>query len=153
MRHQPREPRGPIETCLLRVSLRGSFSMPPAARTARPYAQAEIERRKRRYPGIGTRPLPSGSAESGSEVRGDVPSVGEVVVATLLEERTRKDGWKAEHEPSGLQGPIQNTGDVPDAAKAGDRVNLKVRYATPRCLGCRKGRGKKKTTTRLKTEQ
>lgn len=99
------------------------------------HVQAEIERRKRRYADRGTRPFakesePSGSAGSGSEVRGEVPSAGEVVVATLLEERTRKGGWKAEHEPSGLQGPIQNTGDVPDGAKAGDRVNLKVRYAT-----------------------
>lgn len=116
----------------------------PDARTSlevlgevRAHVQAEIERRKRRYPGLGTRPsakkpMPSGSTGSGSDVRGDVPSAGEVVVATLLEERTRKGGWKAEHEPSRLQGPIQNTGDVPDAAKAGDRVNLKVRYATPR---------------------
>ncbi len=52
--------------------------------------------------------------------------VGAHVEATLLEEKTRKGGWKARHEPSGLAGPIQNTAHVPAHHKPGDRVVLIV---------------------------
>ncbi|MBP7569106.1 MAG: type III-B CRISPR module RAMP protein Cmr6 [Acidobacteria bacterium] len=57
---------------------------------------------------------------------GMLPKSGDRVEATLLEERTKKGGWKARHEPSGLVGPIQNTAEVPADAKPGDRLMLVV---------------------------
>ncbi|WP_428941035.1 type III-B CRISPR module RAMP protein Cmr6 [Fontivita pretiosa] len=55
-----------------------------------------------------------------------LPKSKDLVEATLLEERTKKGGWKARHEPSGLAGPIQNSADVPATKKAGDRLTLIV---------------------------
>lgn len=63
---------------------------------------------------------------------GALPKPGDRVEATLLEERTKKGGWKAKHDPSGLRGPIQNTSDVPATAKAGDRLTLVVAISKPR---------------------
>lgn len=57
---------------------------------------------------------------------GPLPKPGDRVEATLLEERTRKGGWKARHEPSGLAGPIQNSAAVPATEKAGGRLTLVV---------------------------
>lgn len=53
-------------------------------------------------------------------------SVGAFVEAVLLEERTKKGGWKARYEPSGRSGAIQNSADVPATAKPGDVVTLVV---------------------------
>jgi CRISPR-associated protein Cmr6 len=68
---------------------------------------------------------------------GALPKPGERVEATLLEERTKKGGWKARHEPSGLTGPVQNTGDVPATAKVGDRLTLVVASVTAREIAFR----------------
>jgi hypothetical protein len=57
--------------------------------------------------------------------------VGAVVEGTLLAEKTRKGGWKAQESITGLIGPIQNTQAVPAAANAGDSVNLRVKVASP----------------------
>jgi CRISPR-associated protein Cmr6 len=62
---------------------------------------------------------------------------GDRVEAVLLDERTRKDGWKARHDPSGLVGPIQNTRDVPAAARPGDRVTLIVASVSSREIAFR----------------
>ena len=56
----------------------------------------------------------------------DLPKPNERVEAELLEEKTKKGGWKAKHVNSGLQGPIQDTGNVPADAKPGQRVELTV---------------------------
>jgi CRISPR-associated protein Cmr6 len=68
---------------------------------------------------------------------GTLPKPGDRVEATLLEERTKKGGWKAKHEPSGLAGPIQNSADVPAAEKAGNRLQLVVASATGREIAFR----------------
>lgn len=68
---------------------------------------------------------------------GALPKPGDRVEAALLEERTKKGGWKARHEPSGLAGPVQNTGDVPATAKAGDRLTLVVASVTAREIAFR----------------
>ncbi|RMG32143.1 MAG: hypothetical protein D6725_18275 [Planctomycetota bacterium] len=60
-----------------------------------------------------------------------LPRVGEMVEAELLEEKTKKGGWKARHIATGISGPIQNSADVPADAKPGDRVQLIVQYARP----------------------
>jgi CRISPR-associated protein Cmr6 len=56
----------------------------------------------------------------------DLPGTQDIVQATLLEEKTRKGGWKARHDASGVSGPIQNSIDVPTDKNPGDRVRLKV---------------------------
>jgi len=66
-----------------------------------------------------------------------IPGAGSRVDAVLLEEKTKKGGWKAKYEPSGLAGPIQNTGDVPDERKAGDVLNLIVALANERDIAFR----------------
>lgn len=66
-----------------------------------------------------------------------LPSPGAMIDARLLEERTRKGGWKAMHEPSGLGGPIQNSGDVPSPKKVGDTLKLIVAIASERELAFR----------------
>lgn len=57
------------------------------------------------------------------------PKPGEIVECVLLEEKTKKGGWKARHEASGIEGPIQNSAAVPGDMKPGDRLKLKVKSA------------------------
>jgi CRISPR-associated protein Cmr6 len=65
------------------------------------------------------------------------PTPGEIVNAQLLEERTKRGGWKALHEPSGLAGPIQNSGDVPADKNVGDTLKLVIASANERELAFR----------------
>jgi CRISPR-associated protein Cmr6 len=65
------------------------------------------------------------------------PQPGQRIEATLLEEKTKKGGWKARHEPSGLSGPIQNSGDVPGDKSAGDTLTLIVASANEREIAFR----------------
>jgi len=51
---------------------------------------------------------------------------GDRVQAELLEEKTRKGGWKAKHLDSGLEGPIQDPQNAPADAEPGQRVELTV---------------------------
>jgi len=74
------------------------------------------------------------AAARASQVR-PAPRPGDVVEAVLLEERTKKGGWKARHEPSGLEGPIQNSAAVPSDRRSGDRVSLIVKIAKGRESG------------------
>lgn len=81
-----------------------------------------------------------------------VPNAGAWVEVELLEERTKKGGWKAKHAESGLEGPINNSGDVPNDKKAGDRVELVVasanqqgiafRYPTPKDIAAKQQKPK-----------
>lgn len=66
-----------------------------------------------------------------------LPKPGQKVEAQLLEERTKKGGWRAMHELSGLSGPIQNSGDVPSDKNAGDALELIVASATDRSIDFR----------------
>jgi CRISPR-associated protein Cmr6 len=82
-------------------------------------------------------PSPSGSRAAAAtlamSVQRPAPTplkVGAIVEGVLLEERTKKGGWKAREARSGLAGPIQNSQAVPSGAKAGDTVKLKVRIAS-----------------------
>jgi CRISPR-associated protein Cmr6 len=56
--------------------------------------------------------------------------IGAIVAGVLLEEKTRKGGWKARETGSGLAGPIQNAQAVPAGVKAGDTVKLKVKIVS-----------------------
>lgn len=61
-----------------------------------------------------------------------IPQSGDVVEVTLLEERTKKGGWRATHEPTGLSGAIQNSAAVPESAAPGDRLRVAVAHANER---------------------
>jgi len=80
-----------------------------------------------------TRPAMAGSQNS----LPTIPKPGGRVDAVLLAEKTKKSGWKAKHEPSGLAGPIQNTGDVPGDKKARDVLTLVVALANEREIAFR----------------
>lgn len=67
----------------------------------------------------------------------DQPKPGDYVEAVLLEEKTRKGGWKAKHLPSGLAGPIQNTAAVPVEKQVGDPLRLIVANVTERQIDFR----------------
>ena len=54
------------------------------------------------------------------------PQAGDRVEAELLEEKTRKGGWKAKHLDSGLEGPIQDSKNVPEDAQPGQHIPLTV---------------------------
>lgn len=75
--------------------------------------------------------LNTAGAASGASTaqRGPLPTSGDTVEAQLLEEKTRKGGWRARHAPSGISGPIQNTDQVPGDQKPGDTVRLIVAIA------------------------
>ena len=67
----------------------------------------------------------------------ELPKPGDKVEAVLLEEKTKKGGWKALHEPTELSGPIQNSADVPGELKAEDKVSLIVASANEREIAFR----------------
>lgn len=61
-------------------------------------------------------------------IRSDVKlKVGDLVTAELLEEKTKKDGWRAREITSGRVGYIENTAAVPNNREAGDTVQLELR--------------------------
>ena len=51
--------------------------------------------------------------------------------ATLHDVKTKKGGWRAREDASGLVGPIVDSQKVPLTAKAGDAVKLKVANDKP----------------------
>ena len=100
------------------------------------HLKSELEDRIRKHAKRGTKtpehrvsPAPIGDQARATD---SLPNPGDRVEAVLLEERTRKGGWKAKHEPSGLQGPIQNTASVPSNAASGQRAPLVVALVNPR---------------------
>ena len=66
-----------------------------------------------------------------------IPRPGERVEVVLLDERTKKGGWKARHESSGLEGPVQNSNEVPADKKAGERIAVEIRIAKGKESGFR----------------
>lgn len=77
---------------------------------------------------------PSGQQETptkSKQAAPSLPSPSETVEAILLEEKTRKGGWKAKHIATGISGPIQNSGDVPSDLESGTALPLIVASAKP----------------------
>ena len=104
--------------------------------------ESELAERKKRHANRGVRAPKPGTASSdpGADTPGAasaLPKSGERVDAVLLDEKTKKGGWKAKHEPSGLQGPIQNTAAVPGDSAPGSRVGLVVASINPRAIAFR----------------
>ena len=77
----------------------------------------------------GRHPDVRGSRPAGG---GRPPKTGDLVEVVLLEERTKKGGWRALHEPTGLSGPIQNSAAVPETEQPGNRIHVEVAHANPR---------------------
>jgi CRISPR-associated protein Cmr6 len=66
-----------------------------------------------------------------------LPRPRERVEAVLLEEKTKKGGWKAKHLATNISGPIQNSNDVPKDKKPGDKLTLIVMSANEREIAFR----------------
>ena len=66
-----------------------------------------------------------------------LPRSGVRVEVVLLDERTKKGGWRIRHEPSGLEGPVQNSREVPAHFRAGDRLTLTVASANKWEIACK----------------
>jgi CRISPR-associated protein Cmr6 len=95
------------------------------------YLLNEIKNRSS-IPGKGTQPVALTLEASASVSQASphatigLPKASDLVEVILLEEKTKKGGWKARHEPTGLSGPIQNHTLVPSEKKAGDSITLMV---------------------------
>jgi len=103
------------------------------------HMQSELEARAQKHAVHGAQsPAPEAQADGGQSAAVlRLPGARERVQAVLIEEKTKKGGWKARHESSGLQGPIQNSGDAPGDAKPGQSVELIVASANPREIAFR----------------
>ena len=79
----------------------------------------------------------SGSAPPQGSPRDNLPRANERVQAELLEEKTKRGGWKAKHLDSGLEGPIQDKENAPANAKPGQPVTLTVAFVREREMAFR----------------
>ena len=68
------------------------------------------------------------SAYVSPPTRTGLPRANDRVQAEILEEKTRKGGWRARHLDSGLEGAIQDTQSVPAEMRAGQVVELTVAW-------------------------
>ena len=109
------------------------------------FAQGELSRIAKRVPSAlrlrnhgqpRTRPIATGprQREAPAPAAARCPKSNDRVEAVLLEEKTRKGGWKARHLDSGLQGAIQDSMNVPADVHPGQRVPLTVAYANPTAI-------------------
>ncbi len=93
--------------------------------------QSDLERRAKLSAPGGQKPAVSGpAAGSASASTASLPSPGTIVKAVLLEEKTKKGGWKARHVDSGCIGHIVNSEKVPGDKQPGDEVELIVASAS-----------------------
>ncbi|MEQ8767237.1 MAG: type III-B CRISPR module RAMP protein Cmr6 [Planctomycetota bacterium] len=81
--------------------------------------------------------LAASVAPSGPTFVGPIIKPGATASVVLLEERTKKGGWKARYELAGLEGPIQNNQDVPADKKPGDQIFVEVKIAKGKQSGFR----------------
>lgn len=67
----------------------------------------------------------------------NLPKPGKLVEAILLEEKTKKGGWRAQHIATKNAGAIQNSKDVPSDKKPGDKIELIVAIANEQQIAFR----------------
>lgn len=101
------------------------------------HLESDLARRAERLGTRTRRPAPGDNGRRAAAAprpadRAGLPAPNEEVGAVMLEEPTRKGGWKARHLGTGMTGPIQNTADVPSEVSPGDEVSLLVAFARPR---------------------
>jgi hypothetical protein len=65
----------------------------------------------------------NGHMESG---RPGLPKSGAAIQCVLLGEKTRKGGWRAKLSDRELAGPVTNSAKIPESAKPGQMVELRV---------------------------
>lgn len=65
------------------------------------------------------------------------PKPGERVTVRLLEERTKKGGWRAVHEESNLSGPVQGSDQLPQDSAPGNQLELIVASVNDREMAFR----------------
>ncbi|GIW97296.1 MAG: hypothetical protein KatS3mg111_0629 [Pirellulaceae bacterium] len=87
--------------------------------------------------GASDRRSPGRSAPTVPQRPPGIPKPGDKVRAVLLEERTKKGGWRARHPASGLEGPIVNSGDCPADWEPGAEVELTVQSANAQQISYR----------------
>lgn len=88
-------------------------------------------------PAIVSTPVKSHATKSVTSSRA-IPKAGDRVTAKILAERTKsKGGWKAKHSTSDLEGPIQNSNDVPSECQVGDELALIVALANEKEIAFR----------------
>jgi len=97
--------------------------LPPAFRVAVVLVQVWEERWRQLSPRHGgfVQVFPARENESRSEIHS-----GSVVRCHLLEQKTRKEGWRARLTGHRLAGPVTNSADVPGTARAGQAVLLQI---------------------------
>jgi len=108
---------------------------PPHLQRGMPSSKpAALERFLKRFEeGVRTssaKPGPSGATSALQPARVAVSAAhnaGDIVPCRLLEEKTKKGGWKAETIDGSMGGAIINSPDVPADAQPGDELRLKVR--------------------------
>lgn len=66
------------------------------------------------------------ATRNGNQPSPSLPKVGDQVQCVLLGEKTRKGGWKAKLLKRGTEGPITNSKDVPQSARPGQTVMLRI---------------------------
>ncbi|MGV3524630.1 MAG: type III-B CRISPR module RAMP protein Cmr6 [Candidatus Sericytochromatia bacterium] len=69
---------------------------------------------------------PGGRSAAPAVNKSGLPQAGDWIEAVLLEERTKKGGWRAQHPATKLAGPLLNSGNVAGDAEAGTPVTLIV---------------------------
>ena len=79
---------------------------------------------------------PHGTTVSRS-ARPSLPKYDDRVEAELLEQKTNKGGWRAEHKPTGLVGHVHTPGDVPADKKVGDTLTLIVASVNEKLIAFR----------------
>ena len=97
----------------------------------REHVSIEIKKSARKYPDKGQKLVERTQSAQVEVPAGIFPKSKDRVRATLLEEKTKKEGWKARHDDSGLEGAIQNSKEVPEESAPGQCVELLVAYCTP----------------------
>ncbi len=109
---------------------------PPELQRGIPSSKSVLERFLKRFEeGITAsreKPGPSGATSALQPARMAVSAAhnaGDVVPCRLLEEKTKKGGWRAETIDGSMGGAIINSADVPADAKPGEELRLKVRQA------------------------
>ncbi len=109
------------------------------------FLETELKQRVKKGANIGQH-----EAKPQSNPSTDLPKANERVQAELLEEKTKRGGWKAKHLDSGLEGPIQDKENAPANAKPGQSVTLTVASVKEREMAFRwaEPRQSKKTSGR-----
>ncbi|MGE3726925.1 MAG: type III-B CRISPR module RAMP protein Cmr6 [Candidatus Sericytochromatia bacterium] len=125
-------------------------------RSPRPERSGEALGRKPRRES-GDKPFRRSEGPGFKSTRPSAPrpvQAGDRVEVALLEERTKKGGWRAQHAPSGLSGPVVNSGLVPAENEVGSSLTLIVHsinrfemaFRVPTAADEAKDKGKKKTS-------